>query len=77
MPSSCPITSDIRKCVSASRPFVALTIVATFRMWGAACRMTARQPCEGSAETTRSVSPSASAIEAVTFTLAGSEMPGR
>jgi hypothetical protein len=77
VPSSCAITSDIRRSVSDSRPFVALTTVACGPMWGAASLSTARQPCEGSAETTSSESPSASDREAVTVTLSGSETSGR
>ena len=47
---------------------MALTIVARGEMNGAAARITARQPCDGIAETISSVSNSASASASVTIT---------
>ena len=52
-PSSSAITWDMRSIESASRPLVALTIVARGITCGAAARITARQPCDGIADTTR------------------------
>ena len=52
--TSCAITSDTRSSVSCSMPFVALTMSACREMNGAADRMTARVPCDGSAATTMS-----------------------
>src|SRR5439155_24219260 len=76
-PSSCAITSDMRRSVSASSPFVVLTIVADGAMYGAAARITARQPCDGIAETTRSVASNATPSDAVTDTDSGSVTSGR
>ena len=44
---------------------------------GAAARITARTPCEGIADTTRSVPSSAASSNAVTATPSGSETSGR
>ena len=52
--ASCAITSDMRSSVPLSRPFVALTIGALGGDVRRGARMTARQPCDGMAETTRS-----------------------
>ena len=78
VPSSCAITSDIRRSVSVSRPLVALTMVARGRMWGAASahhrpaavRWNRRQPrCR-----CLQARPSSAAV---TGTPSGSEMSGR
>ena len=70
------MTCDIRSNVPGSRPFVALTSVAVGLTYGAAARMTDRQPCEGVAETTIAASMSASSIDAVASTEGGNGTPG-
>ncbi len=70
-PASCAITSDIRSSVSVSSPLVALTRIAPGARCGAAACMTARQPCDGIAETTSAVSRSASGSESIGLTPSG------
>ena len=71
------ITSDMRSIVSPSSPLVALTRIAPATRCGTASRMTARQPCDGMAQTTSSVSASACASDFGWKTPSGRRMSGR
>jgi hypothetical protein len=75
-PTSCAITCDIRRSVSASRPFVVLTNTALGAAYLAASRMTTRQPWEGIADTIRSRPATASATCCVIETVGGNGTPG-
>ena len=76
-PHSCSMTSDMRNSVSCSSPFVALTTVDPWRMCGAARRKTSREPCDGTAATTSSLTASASARSRVTRRFGGKRISGR